>query len=136
MSTREPDDDEEGDRTTTNIILVVGFVLLVGGGIWLANAMLDARQADECMSSGRRNCNPIEVPARGRFPGAAPARDPSECANWAPGRSCTRRAAFARKSRRIGRRPRARGPSRARRRAARAAPAGAQAPLRPATRGC
>jgi len=64
MSTREPDDDEEGDRATTNIILVVGFVLLVGGGIWLANAMIDARKADECISSGRRNCTPIEAPAR------------------------------------------------------------------------
>ena len=64
MTSREPDHDEEGDRATTNIILVVGFVLLVGGGIWLANAMIDARKADECMSSGRRNCNPIEVPAR------------------------------------------------------------------------
>ena len=64
MSPREPDDDEEGDRTTTNIILVVGFVLLVGGGIWLANAMIDARKADECISSGRRNCTPIEAPAR------------------------------------------------------------------------
>lgn len=64
-ATREPnDDDEEGDRRTTNIILAVGAVLLVGGGIWLANAMIDARKADECMSSGRRNCNPIEVPAR------------------------------------------------------------------------
>jgi len=64
MSPREPDDDEEGDRTTTNIILLVGFVLLVGGGIWLANAMIDARRADECISSGRRNCTPIEAPAR------------------------------------------------------------------------
>jgi hypothetical protein len=64
MSSREPDDEEEGDRTTMNIILVVGFVVLVGGGIWLANAMIDARKADECMSSGRRNCNPIEVPVR------------------------------------------------------------------------
>ena len=64
MGSREPDDDEEDDRTTTNIILVVGFVLLVGGGIWLANAMIDARRADECISSGRRNCNPIEAPAR------------------------------------------------------------------------
>ena len=64
MTSREPNDDEEGDRITTNIILVAGFVLLVGGGIWLANAMIDARKADECMSSGRRNCNPIEVPAR------------------------------------------------------------------------
>lgn len=62
--TQNGDHDEEGDRTTTNIILIVGFVLLVGGGIWLANAMIDARKADECMSSGRRNCNPIEVPAR------------------------------------------------------------------------
>jgi len=64
MSSREPDDDEDGDRTATNIFLVVGFVVLVGGGIWLANAMIDARKADECLSSGRRNCNPIEAPAR------------------------------------------------------------------------
>ena len=64
MTSSEPDDDEESDRTTTNIILIVGFVLLVGGGIWLANAMIDARKADQCISSGRRNCNPIEVPQR------------------------------------------------------------------------
>ena len=58
--TRDPDEDE-GDRTLANIVLLVGFVVLVGGGIWLANAMLDARKADECMSSGRRNCAPIET---------------------------------------------------------------------------
>ena len=63
MSSREPD-DEESDRTATNIFLVVGFVVLVGGGIWLANAMIDARKADECMASGRRNCFPVDVPAR------------------------------------------------------------------------
>ena len=57
-------EDEEGDRRLANIVLAVAFVLLVGGGIWLANAMIEARKADECMSSGRRNCNPIEVPAR------------------------------------------------------------------------
>jgi hypothetical protein len=61
--TREPDEDE-GDRTLANIVLLVGFIVLVGGGIWIANAMLDARKADECMSSGRRNCAPIETPAR------------------------------------------------------------------------
>jgi len=60
---RDPDENE-GDRTAANIVLLVGFVVLVGGGIWLANAMLDARKADECMSSGRRNCAPIETPAR------------------------------------------------------------------------
>jgi hypothetical protein len=60
---RDPDDDE-GDRSTANIILAVGFVVLVGGGIWLANAMIDARKADECISSGRRNCTPIDTPSR------------------------------------------------------------------------
>jgi hypothetical protein len=60
----EPEEDEEADRRLTNIVLAVGFVVLVGGGIWLANAMIDARKADECMSSGRRNCSPIQVPTK------------------------------------------------------------------------
>ena len=60
---RDPEDDE-GDRTLANIVLVIGFVVLVGGGVWLANAMIDARKADECIASGRRNCNPIEAPTR------------------------------------------------------------------------
>ena len=59
-----PDPDEEGDRRLANIVLAVGFVVLVGTGIWLANAMIDARKADECMASGRRNCSPIEVAPR------------------------------------------------------------------------
>ena len=60
--TRDPDDED--DRRLANIVLLVGFVVLVGGGIWLANAMIDARKADECLSAGRRNCNPIELPTR------------------------------------------------------------------------
>ncbi|MBV8841157.1 MAG: hypothetical protein JO000_31860 [Alphaproteobacteria bacterium] len=60
----DPDEETEADRRLTNIVLAVGFVVLVGGGIWLANGLIEARKADECMSSGRRNCNPIEVPSR------------------------------------------------------------------------
>ena len=56
--------DDDGDRTLVNIVLVVGFVVLVGGGIWIANVMIDVRQAQDCISSGRRNCNPIEAPVR------------------------------------------------------------------------
>jgi hypothetical protein len=63
-ATKDPDDEDESDRRFANIVLAVGFVVLVGGGIWLANAMIDARKADECISSGRRNCNPIAVPPR------------------------------------------------------------------------
>ncbi|HTK79884.1 MAG TPA: hypothetical protein VL286_05535 [Rhizomicrobium sp.] len=62
--TQDPEEDEEGDRRLANIVLAAAFVVLVGGGIWLANAMIEARKADECMSSGRRNCNPIEVAPR------------------------------------------------------------------------
>jgi len=61
---RHDDEETDADRRRANIVLLIGAVVLIGGGIWLVNALLDARQADECMSSGRRNCNPIEVPAR------------------------------------------------------------------------
>ena len=60
----EHDAESDDDRRLANLILAIGFVVLVGGGIWLASAMIDARKADECMSSGRHNCNPIEVPPR------------------------------------------------------------------------
>jgi hypothetical protein len=55
---------EDRERTVTNVVLLVIFATLVGIGVWLSNAMIDARRADECISSGRRNCNPIEVPPR------------------------------------------------------------------------
>ena len=61
----EPEPEEtDAERRRANLILLVGAVILVGGGIWLVNALIDARQAEECMESGRHNCTPIEVPAR------------------------------------------------------------------------
>ena len=56
--------DEERDHRAANIFLLVAAIVIVGAGIWLANGLIDARRADECMASGRRNCNPIEVPPR------------------------------------------------------------------------
>jgi hypothetical protein len=64
-ATPEPEPiDEAADRKLANIVLGVGLLLLIGIGWWLANALLEARQADNCLSSGRRNCTPIETPAR------------------------------------------------------------------------
>lgn len=57
-------EEEARDRRAANIFLLVAGVLLVAVGVWLANAMVDARKADGCIASGRRNCNPIEVPGR------------------------------------------------------------------------
>jgi hypothetical protein len=56
--------ETEADRRRANIVLLIGAVILIGGGIWLVNALLDAREAQICMETGRRNCNPIDVPAR------------------------------------------------------------------------
>ena len=57
-------EQEARDRRAANIFLLVTAAVLVGIGVWLANALIDARRADECLSAGRRNCNPIDVPAR------------------------------------------------------------------------
>jgi hypothetical protein len=64
---REPQaspEQEARDHRAANIFLLVAGVVIVGIGIWLANAMIEARRADECIAAGRRNCVPIEVPAR------------------------------------------------------------------------
>lgn len=55
-------EEQARDRRAANIFLLCAAVVLVGIGVWLANAMVDARRADDCMSSGRRNCAPIDVP--------------------------------------------------------------------------
>ncbi len=61
----DPDEPEtESERRTTNIVLLVAGILIVVGGIWLVNAMVDARKSEECFESGRRNCAPISAPAR------------------------------------------------------------------------
>ena len=57
-------EEEARDRRATNIFLAIAGVVIIGIGIWLGNALVAARKADECMSSGRRNCNPVEVPVR------------------------------------------------------------------------
>jgi hypothetical protein len=54
--------ETESERRLINI-MIVGFILFViGAGLWLGDALLEARRMDECMSSGRRNCAPITVP--------------------------------------------------------------------------
>jgi hypothetical protein len=67
MNDQRPRDDApetDGERRTTNLILLAIVVAIVGSALWLGNAMLDARRADECMASGRRNCEPISAPVQ------------------------------------------------------------------------
>lgn len=62
--TRENEGESERDRWLANVVLLAFFVILVGGGIWLTNAMLDQRALDDCLAQGRRNCAPIGAPSR------------------------------------------------------------------------
>ena len=62
-----PQDDEEEtprERLITNLVLLGLAVLLIGGGIWLANAIFNMRRVQDCAMAGRRNCERIEVPPR------------------------------------------------------------------------
>jgi hypothetical protein len=62
-----PDDYVETprERRIANAELLFFLVLVVGGGIWLANAMFNQRQLDDCVAQGRSNCAPlVDAPAR------------------------------------------------------------------------
>ena len=53
------------ERRIGNALLLFFLILIVGGGIWLANALFEQRRLDDCMAQGGRNCAPpIEAPAR------------------------------------------------------------------------
>ena len=57
--------ETERDRRIANIVLLVILVVIVGAGIWLANAMFEQRVLDDCVAQGRTNCaRPIDAPPR------------------------------------------------------------------------
>jgi len=56
--------ETERQRTMINIGVAVFLAVLVGAGIWLANAIVDVRKTQDCVMSGRRNCAPITTPGR------------------------------------------------------------------------
>jgi hypothetical protein len=58
------DAESARDRRTANIVLGAFIIVVVGGGIWMMNALFNQRAMDDCLAEGRRNCAPIEVPAR------------------------------------------------------------------------
>ena len=60
-----PDDYVETprERRIANAVLLFFLILVVGGGVWLANAMFEQRALDNCIAQGRTNCAaPIDAP--------------------------------------------------------------------------
>jgi hypothetical protein len=62
--TSESGPESPADRRLANIVLLVLLAVLIGGGVWLANAMYEKRMLDDCLAQGRRNCAPVDVPSR------------------------------------------------------------------------
>ena len=56
--------ESEADRRLAMWCFWYLLAVLIGGGIWLANAMYDQRVLDDCVAQGRRNCAPMDVPSR------------------------------------------------------------------------
>ena len=59
----QPDDYRQ--RMTNNLLALVFCVLLIGAGLWLANAIADLRKKQDCVLSGRRDCANLTVPSAG-----------------------------------------------------------------------
>jgi hypothetical protein len=57
------DPQEGGSRRGALAGLAIAAVLLVVG-VWLAHQLTAASRMQDCLASGRTNCNPIEPAAR------------------------------------------------------------------------
>ena len=65
MDKSAPQNDPEpgGSRRGAVAGLVIATILLLAG-LWLARELRSASQIQDCVMSGRSNCEPIDVPAR------------------------------------------------------------------------
>ena len=61
-----PEREKERGHGATLAVLVCFLVVLIGGGVWLMSTLRDMSRLQDCAMQGRRNCAPIEVPARER----------------------------------------------------------------------
>jgi hypothetical protein len=57
-------DDDYRHRMVVNAMAAAATILLIAVGIWIANTMAMMRKNQDCVLSGKRNCNPpVEVQA-------------------------------------------------------------------------
>lgn len=55
---RTDGEDDYRHRMLMNGMAALVTILLIAGGIWIANSMAQLRKNQDCVMSGRRNCNP------------------------------------------------------------------------------
>jgi hypothetical protein len=59
----DPDPEQDGSQRRALAGLAIAVVLLVVG-LWLAHQLTAASKMQDCLMSGRTNCNVIESPAQ------------------------------------------------------------------------
>jgi len=59
----DPEPEQDGSQRRALAGLAIALVLLVAG-LWLAHALTAASKMQDCLMTGRTNCNVIEPPAR------------------------------------------------------------------------
>jgi hypothetical protein len=60
----EPDDYRH--RMMMNGLAFVATILLIAGGIWIAEVMAQMRKDQDCVLTGRSGCTPVAVPLQQR----------------------------------------------------------------------
>ena len=53
--------DDDRRRTLVNLSALVFLVMLVVGCVWLARVLSENAKLEDCLMSGRTNCNPIDT---------------------------------------------------------------------------
>jgi hypothetical protein len=61
----EPPDDYR-HRMLMNGLGLLATILLIAGGLWIADIMAQMRKNRDCVLTGRAGCTPVEVPLRER----------------------------------------------------------------------
>lgn len=59
----DPDPEQDGSQRRALAGLAIAVVLLVAG-LWLAHELTAASKIQDCLMTGRTNCNVIERPVR------------------------------------------------------------------------
>ena len=58
--------DDQAGSIRRNLVLLAITALVVLAGVWLVNKLIEMRNLQNCLASGRTNCAPITVPGRER----------------------------------------------------------------------
>ncbi len=60
-SSGDGDDSDDGKRRNLiNLSALLFLILLVAGSVWLVQLLSKKSRLEDCLMSGRTNCNPIE----------------------------------------------------------------------------